>query len=295
MIARADIDAREFNRAIAQLSKGIPKLAVQIANQTALDVSREWFNVLPPPINQVRAKRREIRSYLRAVVGNKRLTRKERKAGRVPLMRLHLIVQSRRRKSGQRGLYGQRAQSSVGYLKAMFLPVIRALNPVVRFKMPNSETGGTAKLSIWPGSKGHGRARLAAGSNPLAILNLAWNFKGPREGLALVLKSSTVEATLQDLSCCLHDRSQIFRRGEAMPVPGPTSARTRGKLPLILVQDTVPHLRTESGRPGYQAAHFEEAIAGLIQDLDIRLRSRRPHSRQLDVGKNATRRRGMIE
>jgi hypothetical protein len=192
MIPRAEIDIREFNRAIAQLSKGATKKAVELSNQIALDVAREWFNSMPPPIGQIQAKRREIRSYLRARIG-KRLSKSQRSAGKSQLMRGHLIIQARRRRAGQRGLYGDamkraagafagRAQRAVGYLKVMLLPVIRALNPVVRYKMPFSETRGS--ISIWPGSKGYGRARIAMGANPLAILSLGWNFHGPREGYA---------------------------------------------------------------------------------------------------------------
>lgn len=203
MTPRANIDAREFSRAIQQLSKGVKKKAVELSNQIALDVSREWFNAMPPPIGQVEAKRREIRGYLnQPLATNIKLATSGKRKGKFIkrgkkkdfLQRRHLVLQARRRRSGQRGLYGQRmrtfaggfsrrAQIGVGYLKAMLLPVIRALNPVVKYKMPYGETGGTGKISIWPGSKGHGRATIAT-ARPLAILNLGWNFHGPREGYA---------------------------------------------------------------------------------------------------------------
>lgn len=203
MSPRVSIDAREFNRAIQQLSKGVKQKAVDLSNQVALDVAREWFNALPPPIAQVQTKRREIRSYLRQTVAVRiKLATSGKRKGKFivagkkgdQLQRRHLIVQARRARAGERGLYGtrmrqfaaglsRRAQISVGYLKAMLLPVIRALNPVVKFKMPYGETGGSGKISLWPGSKGYGRAKIAV-SQPLAILNLAWNFHGPREGYA---------------------------------------------------------------------------------------------------------------
>jgi hypothetical protein len=202
MNPRATVDAREFNAAIRQLSGGVKSKAVQLANQIALDVSREWFNRLPPPIGQISAKRQEIREYLRTRIGVNTKRGKARRKGlegtkRTPLMRLNLIVQARRARAGQRGLYGpamkaaagsfaRRAQASVGSLKAMLLPVIRRLNPLVKYKMPFAETGGAGggRISIWPGSRGYGKATPAVGKSPLAILNLAWNLKGPRAGYA---------------------------------------------------------------------------------------------------------------
>jgi hypothetical protein len=205
MIPRAEIDIREFNRAIATLAKGSRQKAVHIANQVALDVAGEWFDVMPPPIGQINQRRREIRSYMQAVIG-RRLSRKERKAGKHQLMRMHLIIQSRRRRAGLRGLYGDemrrlsgrfsgQAQRSVGYLKVMLLPIIRGLNRVMRTAQASgirgyvkrfAETGGAGggRISIWPGSGGYGIVTPAAGTNPLAILRLQWNFHGPREGYA---------------------------------------------------------------------------------------------------------------
>ena len=198
----ADIDTRQFSQAIQQLSKGVSQKAIELSNQIALDVAREWFNYLPPPISQVDARRREIRSYLNQPLATRvQLATSGKRKGKFikkgrkndMLQRRHLIVQARRRRAGERGLHGarmrkfaagfsRRAQIGVGYLKAILLPVIRALNPVVKYKMPYGETGAN-RIALWPGSKGYGRATLAF-SRPLAILNLAWNFHGPREGYA---------------------------------------------------------------------------------------------------------------
>lgn len=208
MMPRADIDVREFNRAIQQLSKGVKEKAVHLSNQIALDVASEWFDALPPPINQIQAKRSEIRRYLHQVLAVRiKLAKSGKrflKSGKMKnqLQRRHLIIQARNRRAGKRGLYGktmkkaagafaQRAQVSVGYLKVILLPVIRSLNQVMRMAQAQgirayvkrfSETAGA--ISIWPGSKGYGKVMPAAGSNPLAILNLQWSFHGPREGYA---------------------------------------------------------------------------------------------------------------
>lgn len=204
MTPKASTDLREFNTAIRQLSGGVAKLAVSLSNQIALDVSREWFNALPPPISAVTAKRAEIKAYMNQVLAVRvKIATSGRNRGKFiktgkktsQLQRRHLILQARRRRAGQRGLHGRRmaaaaaafarrAQVSVGYLKVILLPVIRALNPLVKYKMPFSETGGASKLAIWPGSKGHGIAKPAIGKNPLAILDLAWSMRGPREGYA---------------------------------------------------------------------------------------------------------------
>ena len=201
------IDATQFNSAIRQLSGGVRSRAGELSNQIALDVSREWFNHMPPPISAIEAKRREIRDYLRQPLAtNIKLAKSGKSKGKLvrrgskanQLRRVHLIVQARRRNEGKRGLYGsamktaagnfaRRAQTSVGYLKVMLLPVIRGLNPLVKYKMPWSETGGSGnKIAIWPGSKGFGKVTPAAGKNPLTILNLRWSLRGPREGLARV-------------------------------------------------------------------------------------------------------------
>jgi len=200
MTATPHVDLSEFSAAIKQLSRGSRKAAVSLSNQIALDIVREWFNRVPPPIGQIDAKRREIRSYLQAQLSTRvRLAKSGKKFIKVgrkanQLRRVHLITQARQRKAGKKGLYGQRmrsaaaglarrAQTGVGYLKAILLPVIRGLNPVVKYKMPYSETGGAGKIAIWPGSKGGGKVTPASG-NPFAILNMRWSLHGPREGYA---------------------------------------------------------------------------------------------------------------
>lgn len=236
MIPRADIDTREFNRAIRQLSGGVKGKAAALSNQIAMDVVREWFNWLPPKVSTIRAKRKEIKNYLTQVLISKRIKvyrfyaakvkrkldksslkpgetfdpernvavrtvirkrTKYRRTDKKDLQTRHLILQSSRRKEGLRGLYGKemarfagafsrRAQISVGYLKVVMLPIIRTLNRVAKYPMPWSETGGNAggRISIWPGSKGHGIAIKALGKNPVATLDMAWNLKGPRESYA---------------------------------------------------------------------------------------------------------------
>jgi len=222
MIPHAHVNVGEFSSAIKQLARGSMRAAVSLSNQIALDITREWFNRLPPPVSQIMAKRAEIRNYLRAPIGPKAPRRKRRKAiftpaeieklrslggtpklqakqpKKSPLRRMNLIVQARNRASGK-GLYGaamrrhagglaRRALTGVGYLKIILLPVIRGLNPLVPpgFKMPFSETGGSGggKISIWPGSKGAGIVTPARGKNAAALLNLRWSLHGPREGYA---------------------------------------------------------------------------------------------------------------
>jgi hypothetical protein len=60
----------------------------------------------------------------------------------------------------------RRATVSVGYLKSVFLPIIRRMNPLVQFPFPFIKT---KNISRWPGSAGHGIAKPAqVGWNPIA-------------------------------------------------------------------------------------------------------------------------------
>lgn len=217
---KVEIDTREMRDTLRRYIPYVKRNCAAELNQVALDITRDMWNALPP--QNVAVKRSEVSNYLWAempeamqrhriiksgprkgvsvIVGRKKT---RGKAGR-RLYRIHLIVQARRRKEGKKGLYGEemvryagafaaRAVRSVGYFKVVLLPIIRTLNPMVKFKMPFRETAGAGKISIWPGGRGYGFAKFATSNNPLAILNARWNFKGSRADYArsLVLNAFT--------------------------------------------------------------------------------------------------------
>src|SRR5713101_8425516 len=110
--------------------------------------------------------------------------------------------------------------------------------------------------------------------------------------MELVLKPSTIEPLPQDLAFLLHDGSQHLRRREVVRVSR-TVGRTRAGLPLIFVEGALNPLHAVSARLADYALNFDETVAGLIQDLDIRLQFRPTNFLHFGVGKKAGRRRGM--
>ena len=198
------VDTRQMRREARSMRPTVNRIAASELNQAALDIARETFNTLPPDIGDIQSQRSKIKAYLNAIVLQRvRIAKSGKRKGKfikqgrksAQLQRVNLIVQARQARSGKRGLYGaemkkiagafsRRAQISVGYLKVVFLPVIRTLNSFVKYKMPFSETGGTNRISIWPGSKGYGFAKIATNGSLNALLNLRWNLKGPRAGYA---------------------------------------------------------------------------------------------------------------
>src|SRR5436190_10925031 len=126
----------------------------EILNQRELNIVGRAFDLIPPsdPV----AKRGEIKEYLTqqlsqrirlAKTGRARFVKRGRKADQ--LQRVHLIIQSRRAKEGKKGLWGPvmrraagrfaaKAQVSVGFVKSVFIPIIRSLNPIVQYKFPLS-------------------------------------------------------------------------------------------------------------------------------------------------------------
>lgn len=158
--------------------------------QRALNIAGRIFDLIPPESGSpVEAKRFEIKQYMSTTLSSRvRMAKRGKRAGHLirrggrdrQLKRVNLIVQARRAKSGKKGLYGeamsaasgyfqQNAQKAVGFLKSPFLPIIRTLNPMCRFKFPFAKT---KNISRWPGSSGFGWAKVVnSDKSPMVILD----------------------------------------------------------------------------------------------------------------------------
>ncbi len=179
-------DTREFEKAMAEYLPTTKKALPEVLNERGAKVTERAFDAVPPFSNSdLESKKKALSDYLRTPIstaikfaksGKRRGHYIPKKARRKNLMRGHLILQAMRAKAGKKGLYGQamaqafgrftgRKLRSVGYLKSVFIPIIRTFNRVSKWKIP---TWKTERISRWPGSSGYGRADPAKpGWNPI--------------------------------------------------------------------------------------------------------------------------------
>jgi hypothetical protein len=173
--ADLDIDTREFSAAARQLAGTMRRRSPNFMAQVGLDVASQAFEETPPfgpGDGRMQTKRTAINRYLNEWIGDRRIRKKsgKRVAKQLTLMRKHLIVQARRAARGLPGLYGKamlhnagrftaRAQQSVGFLKSLFIPIIRTLNatPGKMFRYARSKYN---RISVWPGSDGSGMVNI---------------------------------------------------------------------------------------------------------------------------------------
>lgn len=197
MSGAISIDTREFKKAIQFVRENTKKDMAEILNQRAFNIAARTVDSMLPKPGAEAGTRGKIKQYmdtpksepkLRVVQsGPKRgqLTRVGRLKNRLTLK--NLIIQKRRSKQGLKGLYGaemrelsgdlsRRAQVGVGFLKTPFLPIIKGLVALVKFKKVATRWG---RISVWPGSRGFGKVKPAkAGEKPFVEMKLAWNVPG---------------------------------------------------------------------------------------------------------------------
>jgi hypothetical protein len=202
----------------------------EIVNQRALNVMGRTFDLIPPASGAgVEGKRAEIKAYMdEPILYRLKVFKSGKRKGKTgargqPLMRKHLIAQARRKKRGLKGLYGwqmrkasaglsRRAQVSVGFLKSLFLPVIRALNPLVPFKFPFAKT---RNISRWPNSAGHGIASPAKpGARCLATIVLSLRMKLGNNAKAMSIVESNLQKAVNEEAGELerHTRAKLAER-----------------------------------------------------------------------------------
>jgi len=185
------IDMTEFNAALREYIPTTKKELPDIMNERLAKVIERTWDAMPPNTPAaVSQKRFEIAQYLSepratyvklATSGKRKGKFIRSKAKGKQLMRVHLILQARRAKKGLKGLYGKamrkasgafrrKSAASAGFLKSHFLPIIRTLNLVSKWKIPWWKTKG---VSRWPGSAGYGKANPAKlGWNPVASFDI---------------------------------------------------------------------------------------------------------------------------
>ncbi len=189
------IDASQFQAALKEYYPTTKKSLSEILNQRAYNIAGRAADALQPTPGSEIAKRREIKRYMDEPIAIKirrvKSTGKFKQRGRAKdqLTRKNLIIQARRAKKGLKGLYGvemreqsgrfsQAAQVSVGFLKSAFLPIIKGLYTLVKFRAGIKTRW--SNISVWPGSDGYGKVTPAKGSswNPFVEMFLRWKVSG---------------------------------------------------------------------------------------------------------------------
>jgi hypothetical protein len=186
MDATMTIRTDEFSAAARQLAAAMRKSAPNFMAQAGLDVASHAFEQVPPfgpGDERMQTQRNKVSRYLNEYIGNQRIRKKTGKKVKrnKALMRKHLIIQARRAARGMPGLYGQamfhrsadfsrKAAKGVGFLKSLFIPIIRGLNatPGKLFRYPRSKYD---RVSVWPGSDGSGTVNITgANSDVVSVI-----------------------------------------------------------------------------------------------------------------------------
>ncbi len=193
------IDTREFEAALREYEASTTKALPDILNQRAFNVAARTMDAMKPAPGGEQAERAKIRSYMNEQVSTRvRLATSGKRKGKFlkrgargnQLARVNLIIQARRAKAGLKGIQGQEmrqaegrfklaAQVGVGFLKSPFIPVIKGLHALVKFKRVATRW---ARISVWPGSDGWGKVNPAkTGWNPFVAMEMRWKTKGTPE------------------------------------------------------------------------------------------------------------------
>lgn len=229
MSARITIDVRQFQAALKEYRETTTKALPEVLNQRAFNIAARTIDSLKPSPGGEQSQRSAIKAYmdsprgapkLRVVVnGPKRgqLKRVGRKQDR--LMAKHLILQARRAKKGLKGLYGQamrlesgeftrRAQAGVGFLKSPFVPIIKGLVAMVKFRKVATRWG---RISVWAGSSGFGKVVAAKKSfNPFVEMKVHWKLAGdPGKVNAMVLPKMQAAFNAEAIELARHTRAKL--------------------------------------------------------------------------------------
>lgn len=190
------IDTRQFKEALQGYYRTTTKDLQEVLNQRAFNIAGRAVDSMKPSPGAEQSTRGKIKTYLneqvstrvRVATSGKRKGKFLRKGSKAnQLARVNLIIQARRRKMGMKGLYGDAmrdvegrfktaAQVGVGFLKTPFLPIIKGLHSLVKFKRIQTRWG---RISVWPGSDGYGKVNPAKASwNPSVTMTMRWIVSG---------------------------------------------------------------------------------------------------------------------
>jgi len=163
-------------RKLAEYSKTTRKTTPVILNQRFSNVMRRAFNFTPP--KNVDVERKRVRAYLRQPLATRiKLAKSGKSKGffikkaskNKQLQRVHLILNALRGKHGKKGFYGKQmlrasgafvkvATLSVGFAKTFFMPIIKTMEGVVKFRGIRIRRGN---LKIWNDPKSFSSAAPA--------------------------------------------------------------------------------------------------------------------------------------
>lgn len=195
-MTKIQINTRNFTEALKFLKENTKRDLQEVLNQRAFNIAARTLDSLKPDPGAEQSTRARIKNYLnqqltsrvRLATSGKRKGKFIKRGSRAnQLVRANLIIQARRKKMGQKGLYGAKmadaegrfktaAQVGVGFLKTPFLPIIRGLQALVKYKRVKTRWG---RISVWPGSDGYGRIKPAQNSmNPSVEMSMAWKVSG---------------------------------------------------------------------------------------------------------------------
>jgi len=212
MAATFKWDKREFRHTLRELAEVRHQTIPAVINQTMLDIQGRAFDLLPPIDaggNDIQSKRGEIKAEMdRQIATRVKLAKRGKRAGSFiravgrarELYAKNLIANYWRGKLGKAGLYGsamkayagamsRRRQIGVGSLKSVFIPIIRALNPVCKFKFPFNKT---SRIARWAGSKGSGIATRASKGVERSTFEITYNERSSQSGKVLGLYTAAL-------------------------------------------------------------------------------------------------------
>lgn len=202
---------RRFHEAVKAYASTSNRSLKDIINQKLLDVAVTAFQVTRPQTAGTAAslqfQRTKVHEYLwRQMATYVKLAKRGHAAGRFirrkgsikskkQLYLVNLLVNKIRGRQGRKGLYktdmaqasgafARRSQVSVGYLKSVWLPVIRGLLPFANYRKYSWSALATG-LSRWKGSKGYETIASPANAKSLyAVVDIRTKVRGPRQQLA---------------------------------------------------------------------------------------------------------------
>lgn len=232
----AEFDMREFRAGLAAVRTVSSKSLSEQMRQRTLNVAGRAYDAISPIAVEV--KRAVIKSYLRMPLATRIKKRSKAKDGMnfrqkgaasKQLQRVHLIIQSKRGLIVAKGLYGaemtaaaskfvRKSLVSVGFLKSVFIPIMKGLNRVCKFKKNFARN-----ISIWPGSAGHGEVSLTDNKrdiSPQATLAMLWKYKdkhltGGAQGIIIRALQGALNAEGREMT--EHTRRTLQRDLDAHP------------------------------------------------------------------------------
>lgn len=214
------LDTSKFQLGLRKLREVSRLTSAQIVNQAALDVAVQAFKDTPmanrqkvfQELNQQRSTGVKV-----ATIGKRKGKWLYRLAKSRELRARHLISNWWRGKQGKPGLYGSNTKRSrrtgkvgymaaysgklqrsrvggTGFLRSVFMPIIRALNPKAKYKV--SFRGLFLGIKRWPNSAGDGVATFATRDRLQAVLSTKVKVHDGQDGKVAAMQRQAMQSAL---------------------------------------------------------------------------------------------------